>query len=255
MTAGPVRLRTDGAVLVVTIDRPEVRNAIDTATAQALADSMELLDAEDELRAAVITGAGSTFCSGMDLRAYLRGERPSIGRRGFAGIVEQPPAKPLIAAVEGFALAGGFEIALACDIIVAAADARFGLPEVRRGRIAAGGGLLRLPRRAPHHLAMQWALTGELVTAARLHDVGVVNELTPPGAALAAALGLARAIAGNAPLAVKATKQVIVQSRAWSPAEEFVLQGAITEPVRASEDAREGARAFTESRAPRWRAR
>jgi len=252
MTA-PVHIGQFGSILVVTIDRPRARNAIDTATAQAIADAMEVLDQSDDLVLGIITGAGGTFCAGMDLKAFLAGERPSIGTRGFAGLVEQPPRKPLVAAVEGYALAGGFEIVLACDLVVAAENATFGLPEVKRGLVAAGGGLMRLAGRIPYHLAMEWALSGALVPAMRAHEVGLVNRLTPPGGAVEGALDLGRAIAANGPLAVRATKQVIISSRDWTSAEQFVRQREITEPVRSSEDAREGARAFAEKRAPVWR--
>lgn len=248
-----VRLdRTDG-ILIVTIDRPDARNAVNTATAQAIADAMDLLDDSGDLSAGVLTGAGGTFCAGMDLKAFLAGERPSIGERGFAGLVERPPAKPLIAAVEGYALAGGFEIVLACDLIVAAENATFGLPEVRRGLVAGGGGLMRLSQRLPYHLAMRWALTGAHVPAADAHAAGLVNELVPAGTALNAALDLAREIASNGPLAVRATKQVITSARDWPTAEQFVRQREITEPVRSSADAREGASAFAEKRRPVWR--
>ena len=245
---------TDG-VLVVTINRPEARNAIDTVTAEAIGAAMDRLDGEQTLVAAVITGAGGTFCSGMDLKAFLAGEKPSTPGRGFAGIVEGPPAKPVIAAVEGYALAGGFEIALACDMIVAAQDARFGLPEVKRGLVAAGGGLMRLPERVPYHLAMEWALTGELVPAARAYEVALVNRLTATGDALDVALDLGRAIAANGPLAVRATKRVIVEAPEWPRSEMFDRQREITLPVRESDDAREGATAFKEKRTPRWRGR
>jgi enoyl-CoA hydratase len=251
--SAPIRLdRTDG-VMVVTIDRPSVRNAINTETARAIADAMRELDGSGDLAAGVLTGAGGTFCAGMDLKAFLAGERPSIGERGFAGIAERPPVKPLIAAVEGYALAGGFEIALACDLIVAADDATFGLPEVRRGLVAAGGGLMRLSQRVPYHLAMEWALTGAPVPAARAYESGLVNRLTASGEALPAALDLARSISRNGPLAVRATKQILRSARDWSSEEQFTRQREITEPVRSSADAREGARAFAEKRAPVWR--
>jgi enoyl-CoA hydratase len=242
-------------VLVVTINRPDARNAINTETAVAIGEAMERLDGDPSLVSGVVTGAGGTFCAGMDLKAFLAGERPSIPGRGFAGIVEQPPAKPVIAAIEGYAIAGGFEIALACDMIVAAEDAKFGLPEVKRGLVAAGGGLLRLPERVPFHLAMEWALTGELIPAPRGHEVGLVNRLTPKGGALDEALGLARAIAANGPLAVAASKRIIVEAPDWPAAERFDRQREINEPVRSSEDAREGATAFKEKRAPRWQGR
>jgi enoyl-CoA hydratase len=252
-----VSVRTDVVygVLVVTIDRPETRNAIDTVTAVAIGAAMDRLDDDPALVAGIVTGAGGTFCAGMDLKAFLAGEKPSIPGRGFAGIVEKPPAKPIIAAVEGYALAGGFEIALACDMIVAAEDAKFGLPEVKRGLVAAGGGLMRLRERVPYHLAMEWALTGELVPATRAHEVALVNRLTPKGDALEVALELGRAISANGPLAVRATKRVIVESPGWSRDEMFDKQREITLPVRDSEDAREGATAFKEKRPPRWHAR
>jgi enoyl-CoA hydratase len=242
-------------VLIVTINRPDARNAINTETAIGIGDAMDRLDDDGTVVAGIVTGAGGTFCAGMDLKAFLAGERPSIPGRGFAGIVEQPPAKPIIAAIEGYAIAGGFEIALACDMIVAADNAKFGLPEVKRGLVAAGGGLMRLPERVPRPLAIEWALTGDLIPARRGHEVGLVNRLTPPDGALDEALALARTIAANGPLAVAASKQIIVEAPGWPAAEMFVRQREISEPVRASEDAREGATAFKEKRAPRWRGR
>jgi len=253
--AAPVRVEERDGVLVVTIDRPEVRNAIDLETARHIAAAMERLDADPGLVAGVITGANGTFCAGMDLQAFLAGERPSVPGRGFAGLVERPPDKPVIAAVEGYAVAGGFEIVLACDLVTAAENARFGLPEVKRGLLPGGGGLLRLPSRVPLQLAMEWTLTGDTFTAAKAAEVGLVNRLTPPGGALDAAFELARRIAANGPLAVRATKRIIVESRDWPWTEAFARQAEIYEPVRSSEDAKEGARAFTEKRAPRWRGR
>jgi enoyl-CoA hydratase len=252
---GKILVERDRGVMTIIISRPEVRNAIDAETAHGLAAALEELDCDPALVAAVLTGAGGTFCSGMDLGAFLAGERPSTEGRGFAGIVERPPAKPIIAAVEGAAVGGGFEIVLACDLVVAAENARFGLPEVKRGLVAAGGGLLRLPQRVPYHLAMEWALTGEYITAERAAQVGLVNRLVATGTAAAEAAGLARAIAANGPLAVAATKRIIMESADWPRAEQFARQRAISEPVRASADAREGALAFREKRAPRWQGR
>jgi enoyl-CoA hydratase len=252
MTGGKlVTDRRDG-VLVLTLNRPEVRNAIDTETAWAMSHALDEFEDDKTLTAAVLTGAGGTFCAGMDLRAFLAGEKPSVGNRGFAGIVERPPAKPIIAAVEGTALAGGFEIVLACDLVIAAENARFGLPEVKRGLVAAGGGLMRLSRRAPFHLAMEWALTGEFVSAAQAERAGLVNRLVPPGTALPAAIELAGAIARNGPLAIAATKRILTECRDWRLEEEFERQREISLPVRESADAREGALAFREKRAPRW---
>jgi enoyl-CoA hydratase len=250
-----VLTEVDQGVLVVTINRPEARNAINTETAVAIGEAMERLDDDRSLVAGVITGAGGTFCAGMDLKAFLAGERPSIPGRGFAGIVEQPPVKPIVAALEGYAIAGGFEIALACDMLVAAEDAKFGLPEVKRGLVAAGGGLLRLPQRVPYHLAMEWSLTGELIPAQRGYEVGLVNRITPKGGALDEALRMAKAIAANGPLAVATSKRILVEAPEWPAAERFDRQREINEPVRSSEDAREGATAFKEKRAPRWQGR
>jgi len=249
MTA--VRVEPDGDVLVVTIDRPEARNAVNTEVAEGLAAAVDRLDGDDGLRVGVLTGAGGTFCAGMDLKAFLAGERPFVGDRGFAGIVRRPPRKPLIAAVEGWAVAGGFEIALACDLIVAARDARFGIPEVKRGLVAAGGALIRLPRRIPYHLAVELALTGDPIDAERAHAVGLVARLAEPGGAVAAATELATTIAANGPLAVAATKRILTADEAGA----WERQAEITEPVFASEDAREGARAFAEKRPPVWRGR
>jgi enoyl-CoA hydratase len=253
--ADVISVRSADGVCVITLSRPEVRNAVNEEMARAIAAALDELDASPGLTAGVITGAGGTFCAGMDLKAFLAGERPSVPGRGFAGLVERPPGKPLIAAVEGYAVAGGFEIVLACDLIVAASDACFGLPEVRRGLVAAGGGLIRLPRHVPYHVAAEWALTGALVPARRGYEVGLVSRLAEPGGALAAAVELGRQIAANGPLAVRATKRVLAESADWPVEEAFTRQRAITEPVRASDDAKEGARAFTEKRPPVWRGR
>jgi enoyl-CoA hydratase len=250
-----VRVERQGAVLVVTIDRPRAKNSINTAAAQAIGTAMDTLDADDSLFVGVITGAGGVFSAGMDLKAFLRGEKPSVPGRGFAGLVERPPSTPLIAAVEGPALAGGFEIALACDLIVAGEGASFGLPEVRRGLLAGGGGLLRLPRKAGMPKATEWALTGDRVSAAEAHAAGVVNRLVPDGQALTAALELAQQIAANGPLAVQGTKRILSEGAEWPAAEAFARQWEVYAPIRASEDAREGALAFTEKREPVWRGR
>jgi len=251
----PVHVEQSDGIQIITINRPEVRNAIDTATAVAIAAALDELDHRDDLVAGVITGAGRTFCTGMDLKAFLAGERPSVEGRGFAGITEKSPAKPLIAAVEGHAVAGGFEIVLACDLIVASETAIFGLPEVKRGLLAGGGGLLRLPRRVPHQLAVEWCLTGEFVSAATAYEAKLLNRLVPEGTALQEALQLARTIAKNGPLALRATKEIIAQARDWSNAEEFDRMREIYEPVRSSQDAQEGARAFKEKREPVWQGR
>ncbi len=247
-----VQVTREGAVLVITIDRPAVRNAIDRATSEALARAFDQLDADPALSVGILTGAGGHFCTGMDLKAFLRGERVELPGRGLAGIVQTPPAKPVIAAVEGYALAGGCEIALACDLIVASEAAQFGIPEVKRGLIAGSGGLLRLPRRIPPQIAMELALTGDMLPAAEARQWGLVNRLVPAGGALAAALELAQRIAANGPVAVRVAKQVVSESPGWPVDEVWARQNALLERVIHSEDAKEGARAFAEKRAPVW---
>jgi enoyl-CoA hydratase len=250
-----VSTQADGDVLQITIERPEARNAVNRAVAEGIAAALDRLDGEDGLRVGVLTGAGGYFSAGMDLKAFVAGESPYAGDRGFAGIVQRPPRKPLIAAVEGFALAGGFEVALACDLIVAARDARFGIPEVKRSLVAAGGALIRLPRRIPYHLAMELALTGDPIDAERAHAIGIVNRLAEPGQAVDAARELAAAIARNGPLAVDASKRILTSAQDWSEAEAWERQGEISGPVFASEDAREGSIAFAEKRDPVWKGR
>lgn len=245
-----VRTELHDDVLLIAISRPEARNAIDDATAARLGTAMERLDAGDRLRAGVLTGSGPGFSAGLDLKAFLAGQTGEHPERGFAGLVKQPPCKPLVAAVEGFALAGGLEIALACDLIVAAEDARMSIPEVRRGLVADGGALLRLPERLPRNVAMQLALTGAEMPVSRLYDLGLVNVVTASGGALAEALDLARIIAANSPLGVLASKDVLVQSAAWSDGEKWDRQAALVEHVWSSSDAEEGARAFAERRPP-----
>lgn len=252
---GTVLAEASGGILVITINRPEARNAVTAAVAAGVAAALDDLDGRDDLTVGIITGAGGTFCAGMDLKGFLRGERPTVPGRGFAGITEAPPAKPLIAAVEGYALAGGCEIALACDMVVAARGATFGIPEVRRGLAAAAGGLMRLPERIPRGVAMELALTGGFLPAARAYELGLVNRLADDGGALAAARELAGQIAANGPLAVRASKRVIVESPSWPEAERWRRQGEILGPVFASQDAREGARAFAEKRSPNWHGR
>lgn len=241
-------------VLLVRINRPAKLNAIDLSVAEGLAAAMDELDARDDLRVGVITGMGGQFSAGADLDAFMRGERPWAGDRGFAGIVERPSVKPLIAAVEGFAVGGGMEIALACDMVVAARGARFSLPETKIGMAAAGGGLLRMGR-LPVQTAMEIALTGDFISAERLHELGVVNALVDEGDAMGDALELAGRLAVNAPLAMIATKRVLLECGDWTLAERWERQAEITTPLTESEDAQEGARAFRERRAPQWRSR
>jgi enoyl-CoA hydratase/carnithine racemase len=238
-------------ILVITINRPTARNAVNAAVSQGLADAMDRLDEDPGLSVGVLTGAGGSFCAGMDLKAFARGERVDIEGRGL-GFTQRPPAKPLIAAVEGFALAGGTEVALATDLIVAAKDSAFGIPEVKRGLVAGGGGLLRLPERIPYAVAMELALTGDNLPAERAHELGLVSVLAEPGGALDAAIALAEKITANGPLAVAATKRIIVESRNWSAADKWNNQMQILAPVFMSNDAKEGAIAFAEKRAPKW---
>ena len=253
MSAEPtVRVVQEGKLLVITLCRPAMRNAIDRATSQALADAMDRLDSDDTVTVGILTGEGGHFCSGMDLKAFVKGERIELPGRGLGGIIETPPKKPVIAAVEGFALAGGFEIALACDLIVAADNAQFGLPEVKRGLMAGSGGLLRLPQRIPRQIAMQYALTGDLMSAEEARQWGLVNLLTLPGEALGEAKTLAHKIAANAPLAVSVSKQVVSDSLHWPADERWQRQNALLEIIIHSNDAKEGATAFSEKRPPLW---
>lgn len=239
-------------VLVITLDRPKVRNAVNRAVSLEMADALDTLDADDELVVAVITGAGGNFCSGMDLKAFAAGERPEIEGRGFAAITEAPPAKPVIAAVEGFALAGGCELALACDLIVASETAEFGLPEATLGLVAGSGGLVRLPQRIPSQIALEIAITGRRLPAAEAHRWGLVNRLTPEGGALDGALELAATITANGPLAVQMTKRIMAESATWPADEVWDRQRPLVDGVLGSNDAREGAVAFAERRPPRW---
>src|SRR3954447_9621320 len=216
-----VLTEVEDGVAVITINRPEARNAVNGAVAKGVAGALDELDARKDVSVLVLTGAGGTFSAGMDLKGFLTGDSPLAEGRGFGGIGERPPAKPIIAAVEGYALAGGFELALACDLIVASSEAKFGLPEVKRGLVAGAGGLLRLPRRIPYHAAMELALSGDHFPAARLAELGLVNRVTEPGEALSAAKELAAKVAENAPLALAATKRVIVESRDWSNEEQL----------------------------------
>jgi enoyl-CoA hydratase/carnithine racemase len=245
--------RPHTGVAVLTINRPASRNAVDLHTAEAISRTFDELDADLDCRAIVLAGAGGFFSAGMDLKAFrATGERPVDVNRGAFGLVRKPPIAPLIAAVEGAALGGGFEIALACDLIVAAEDAVFGLPEVQRGLTAAGGGLLRLPARIPYHLAMEAILTGRRLSAGWCAEHGLISRITPRGETLAAALELAAEISKNGPVAVRASKQIVVESGSWPFNEAFDRQEAIADPVRKSADALEGATAFAEKREPRW---
>jgi enoyl-CoA hydratase len=244
--------RRDG-VLLITLNRPDARNAVNKALAEGLAAALDELDDTPEVQVGILTGSGKGFSAGMDLKAFVAGESAWVGDRGFAGIVQRASRKPLIAAIEGFAVAGGLEVALACDLIVAAKGAKLGVPEVKRSLVAAGGALLRLPQRLPYGVAMELALTGDPITAERGYELGLVNRLAEPGGAVDAALELAQQISPNAPLALDATKRVL--QAGWDEDVFWDKQGELTGPVFTSEDAREGSVAFAEKRAPVWKGR
>lgn len=242
-------------VLVITLNRPDVRNALNLAVLGALAGALDALDADPALSAGVLTGAPPCFSAGMDLRAFVAGEEMWEGGgtgRGMKRIVSGPCAKPLIAAVEGFAVAGGFELALACDIIVSGRSARFGIPEVKRSIVAGGGALRHLPRRVGPGVAMKLALTGDPVDGAVAGELGLVDIVVDDGRAIDEALELAHAIGRNGPLAVAASKQILRQQAGWSDDEFWARQSALVEPVMRSDDAREGSIAFAEKREPTW---
>lgn len=241
----------EDGILVVTINRPEAKNAMTKAAAEGIAAAMDRLDSDDNLRVGILTGAGGTFCSGMDLKGFLRGESPSIEGRGFGGIVQKPPVKPLIAAVEGYALAGGLELMIACDLVVAHSGAKFGIPEAKRGLVAAAGGVMMLPDQIPERVAMELALTGDFISASRAYELGLINRVTD-GSALDGAKELAAAIVANGPLAVRISKQIIKESRGWPMEERYTRQAQLIAPVFTSADAREGSLAFAEKRKPNW---
>jgi enoyl-CoA hydratase len=255
VASDPVLTERRDNVLVITLNRPEVRNSVNAALAAGVGGALDELDADDGLAVGILTGAGGYFSAGMDLGAFVKGESPWFADRGFAGIAQRASRKPLIAAIEGFAVAGGMEIALACDLIVAAKGAKMGIPEAKRSLVAAGGALLRLPRRIPYHVVMELALTGDPFPAERFHELGLVNVLTEPGGAVDAALELAARLAANGPLALAASKQILQEQFDWSTAEMWAKQGEIAGPVMTSEDAKEGATAFKEKRDPVWKGR
>ncbi|WP_128429956.1 MULTISPECIES: crotonase/enoyl-CoA hydratase family protein [Streptomyces] len=250
-----VRTEANGSTLLITIDRPKARNAVDAAVAAGLSAALDHLETDPALRVGVLTGAQGTFSAGMDLKAALAGESPEIPGRGFGGLTQARTTKPLIAAVEGWAMGGGFELALGCDLIVAADDARFGLPEVSRGLIAAGGGVIRLPKRIPYHLAMELLLTGEPISGERAGQLGIANHVVPAGETVAAALRLAERIAQNAPLALAAVKELVRTADGAPEEAAFAAQTQVMASLAASADVREGMTAFTERRSPVWQGR
>ena len=251
----PVLVERRGPITIITLNRPEVRNAVNLAMAKAIERAIDAFEADTTATVAILTGAGGAFSAGMDLKAAARGEVPITEGRGILGLVSKPPLKPLIAAVEGPALAGGCELALAADLIVAASDSRFGIPEPKRGLVAAGGGVMRLRARLPRNIAMELALTGDPMQATRLAELGLVNRIAEPGEALTVAIELAERIAVNAPLSVVASKQIVDESSDWQSADAFDRQTQIASVALFSEDAGEGVRAFAEKRSPVWRGR
>ncbi len=249
--ADEILTETHGRVRLITLNRPEARNAVNSALGQGLVAAIEELDSDDGLTAGVLTGAGGSFSAGMDLKAFLSEGPP----KGFTEFLRNGARKPIIAAVEGFALAGGLEIALSCDLIVAARGVKLGIPEVKRGLFAAGGGLFRLPSRVPYGVAMEMALTAEPILAEKAHELGLVARVAEPGKSVEVALELAALVARNAPLAVAASKQIVRESRGLTEEESWTLQTPLTGKVFASEDAKEGPRAFAEKREPNWKGR
>ncbi len=250
-----VLVEVQDGIMLITLNRPKAKNAVNLAVAKGIAAAMDRLDSSDDIQVAILTGAEGTFCSGMDLKAFVTGELPMIEGRGFAGFIEALPKKPLIAAIEGYALAGGFELALACDLVVAADNSKFGIPEVKRGLIAGAGGLMRLPRQIPARVAMELGLTGDFISSQRAYELGLINRVVEAGTAVEAAKALAKTISANGPLAVMKTKEVVIKSQDWSLDTMFDEQQKVADAVFSSEDAIEGATAFAEKRAPNWKGR
>jgi enoyl-CoA hydratase len=247
-----VMVDVNEGVMTITMNRPEAKNAMNKSMAEGISAAIDEFEANADIRVAVLAGNGGTFCSGMDLKGFLKGESPSVKDRGFGGISHYSPAKPLIAATEGYALAGGFELVLSCDMVVAARTTKFGLPEVKRSLVAGAGGVFRLPQQIPERIAMEMVMTGDHYSAERMYECGLVNALTDEGKALDGAKELAARIAINGPLATAASKKIMKEYKTWPHDEIWARQQEIMNPVFSSEDAREGATAFAEKRAPNW---
>lgn len=252
MAEPPVLVTRRDDVLLIEMNRPAAKNAINLEVAERLRAAADELDSDPELVVGVLTGSGGIFSAGMDLKAFARGETPELDGGGVGGITRAPPDKPLIAAVEGWALAGGLELLLACDVAVASETAMFGIPEVKVGLVASSGGLVKLPRRVPYSVAMRMALTGEPISAEAALAFGLVVEATPPGGALEGALAMARTISRNSPSAVRVTKRVLEEAATWPNLGWESLQEPFTLSIFDSPDAHEGARAFVEKRPPEW---
>ncbi len=249
--AQAVLTETRGRVLLITLNRPDAMNSINGALSTGLVAAIETLDSDPALTVGILTGAGRGFSAGMDLKAFARGEDTGP----MMTFIRNGSKKPLIGAIEGFALAGGLELALTCDLLVAAEGAKLGIPEVGVGLFAAAGGLLRLPSRVGHGRAMEMALTADPIRAEEAASLGLVSRIAPKGEAVAVALELAERIAKNAPLAVTASKQLINLSHGATDDEFYELQKSYMKTVFSSEDSKEGPRAFAEKRSPNWSGR
>jgi enoyl-CoA hydratase/carnithine racemase len=252
-----VEMERRGATALLTLNRPEARNAISPEVSQTMAGLLDEIETDDEVRAVVLTGAGEVFCAGADLKVVAAGNALDIarGKGGFAGIVTREFPKPLIAAVNGPALAGGFEIVLSCDLVVAASHARFGIPEAKRGLLAAAGGLIRLPKRVSLAVALELAMTGDPIDADRALALGLVNRVVAGDQVIDSALALADAIAANSPIAVRCARQLVREAGDLSEAEAWARNNELSLEVFSSGDAIEGATAFAEKRAPVWKSK
>jgi enoyl-CoA hydratase len=243
-----------GHIEILRINRPEAKNAVNTAVAHGIEEALDDVESDPSVRVVVLTGTGDVFSAGADLKMVAAGDSRGFTtkRGGFGGIVMRDFPKPIIAAVNGTAVAGGFEIALACDLIVAADSAWFGLFEVKRGLFAGGGGLIRLPRRVPLALAMEIAIVGSTIDAARAYSVGLVNRVVPAAEVVDTATGLAEEIAANSPLAVRNTRQMVREAADLTEEQAWKRSAELSQEVFASPDSVEGARAFAEKRPPVW---
>lgn len=253
-----VEYEQKGPIALLTINRPEARNAVNGEVAAGMEAAIDRLESDDEVWIGVLTGAGSVFSAGADLKAIASGQAAALqtAKGGFAGIATRARTKPIIAAVDGPALAGGCEIVLSCDLVVASSAAAFGLPEVKRSLVAGAGGLFRLPRVLPRNVAMEIVLTGDPITAERAYSLGMINELVEPGQAVQAALALAERICANAPVAVRESRQVVLAADTTTDDEElWRLSNQAFAKVASTEDFAEGPRAFIEKRPPAWKGR